>query len=120
MLQPNLWLPQVLAATSPPLSQKQFLRFIELVMMHAQAISDLVSVAADFAAGMETRSAKGKKDWLAGLATAAAEFKSAWPKKAMKAKDVRLLALVAGDTLTPEGWAEIAALIVYRHARNSG
>lgn len=67
---------------------------------------------------METRSAKGKKNWLAGLATSAAEFKSAWPKKVMTAKDARLLALAARKHLTPEESAELWPLIAERQERN--
>nr|WP_227754495.1 UPF0149 family protein [Stagnihabitans tardus] len=118
MLQPNLWLPQVLAATSAPLTQTEFLRFIELVMMRAQAISDMASSAQDFAAALAARSTKKKQDWLAGLATAASEFKSAWPKKGMKPEDIRLLTLAGREALTPDEWAELAPLIAFRQSRN--
>jgi len=60
MLMPNLWLPAILDVVLPRIDPSRFQRFMDLVMMRAQAVSDLASepdafVAVEGAGGLGSR-----------------------------------------------------------------
>lgn len=119
MLMPNLWLPAILDVVLPRIDPAKFQRFMDLVMMRAQAVSDLAGEPDAFVAAMNGRSKKGRADWAAGFAESAERFRTAWPKKGMTENDRRLLA-AAADRLSGIEVSELAALVSDRQARNAG
>ena len=118
MLMPNQWLPAILDAVLPRIDPSRFQRFMDLLMMRAQAVSDLASEPGEFTASMARRSRKGQADWAAGFAEAAGKFRAAWPKKGMTEEDRRLLK-IASDGLIGVELTEFAALIARRQAKNT-
>jgi hypothetical protein len=92
---------------------------MDLVMMRAQAVSDLASEPDAFVAAMNGRTKKGRADWAAGFAESAERFRTAWPKKGMTENDRRLLA-AAADRLSGIGVSELAELVSDRQGRNAG
>ncbi len=119
MLMPNAWLPAILDAVLPRIDPSLFQRFMDLVMMRAQAVSDLTSEPGEFVASMTKRSKKGQVEWAAGFADAVEKFRTAWPKKGMTEEDRRLLK-IASDGLIGVELSDLAALIALRQAKNAG
>lgn len=87
MLMPNAWLPVILDAVLPRIDPSRFQRFMDLVMMRAQAVAGLVSDPDVFRASMTRRSRKAQMDWTRGFAHAAGMFGKAWPKKGKRQGD---------------------------------
>lgn len=119
MIAPTAWLAPILDAVLPRLDPSKFQRFMDLLMMHAHAVSDLACDASEFATSMATRSKKGQADWAAGFSDAAGQLRAAWPKKGMTKEDRRLLEIAAAGLLAAE-LPEFAVLIALRQAGNSG
>ena len=90
-----------------------------LVMMRAQAASDMASEPGEFFASIARRSKKAQGDWASGFSEALDKFRSAWPKRGMTAEDRRLIEIGAAG-LAGVDLSEFAALIAIRHGRNSG
>jgi len=112
-------LPAILDVVLPRIDPAKFQRFMDLVMMRAQAASDLAGEPDAFVAAMTGRTKKGRADWAAGFAESAERFRTAWPKKGLAENDRRLLA-AAADRLAGIEVSELAALISDRQARNAG
>lgn len=119
MLMPNQWLPAILDAVLPRIDPSRFQRFMDLVMMRAQAASDMASEPGEFFASIARRSKKAQGDWASGFSEALDKFRSAWPKRGMTAEDRRLIEIGAAG-LAGVDLSEFAALIAIRHGRNSG
>lgn len=119
MLMPNEWLPAILDAVLPRIDPSRFQRFMDLLMMRTQAVSDLASEPGEFVAAMTKRSRKGQVEWAAGFADAVEKFRTAWPKKGMTEEDRRLLK-IAADGLAGVDVAELVGLIARRQAKNTG
>ncbi|PTX41317.1 yecA family protein [Gemmobacter caeni] len=119
VIMPNQWLPRILDAVLPRIDPSRFQRFMDLLMMRAQAVAEIASEPTDLAASIYSRSKKGQGDWASGFSEALDRFRSAWPKKGMTKEDRRLIEIgaagVAGVDLS-----ELAALIAERQAKNSG
>ena len=118
MIAPNLWLAPILDAVLPGLDPSKFQRFMDLLMMRANEVSDLACDAGAFAASMAKRSKKGQGDWAVGFSDTAKRFRAAWPKKGMTKEDRRLLEM-ASDGLAVAELSEFATLIARRQAGNS-
>jgi hypothetical protein len=123
MLMPNQWLPSILDIVLPKIDPSRFQRFMNLLMMRAQTVSDVASVPDQLAAAISERSKKGQVDWAVGLADALGKFRTAWPKKGMTKEDSkedrRLLEVVTGGLESAE-LVEFAALVALRKERNLG
>jgi yecA family protein len=119
MIMPDQWLPAVLEPVLPRINPSQFQRFMDLLMMRAQTVSDVASVPDQLVAAISSRSKKGQSDWWDGFSKAMGKFRSAWPKKGMTKDDRRLLEVVTEGLASAE-LAEFAALIALRQERNLG
>jgi hypothetical protein len=119
MLMPNEWLPAILDAVLPRIDPSRFQRFMDLIMLRAQAVSDLASKPEAFVASMAKRSKKAQMDWARGFADAITKFQSAWPKRGMTKEDRRLLIIASNG---PAGFdvAELASLIALQQTKNTG
>jgi hypothetical protein len=92
---------------------------MDLLMMRAQAVAEMASEPAEFAASISSRSKKGQGDWGSGFSEALDRFRSAWPQKGMTKEDSRLIEIgVAG--LAGADLPALAALIAKRQEKNSG
>lgn len=119
IIMPNQWLPRILDAVLPRIDPSRFQRFMDLLMMRAQAVAEIASEPAEFAASISNRSKKGQRDWASGFSEALDRFRSAWPQKGMTKEDSRLIEIgVAG--LAGADLPALAALIAKRQEKNSG
>ena len=119
MIMPNQWLPAVLEPVLPRINPSQFQRFMDLLMMRAQTVSDVASLPDQLVAAISGRSKKGQAEWWSGFSDAIGKFRTAWPKKGMIKEDRRLLEMVTAG-LTSAGVEEFAALVALRQERNLG
>lgn len=119
MIMPNQWLPAVLEPVLPRINPSQFQRFMDLLMMRAQTVSDVASVPDQLVAEISARSKKGQADWWRGFSDAVGKFRSAWPKKGMTKEDRRLFEIITGG-FTSADMTEFAALVGHRQERNLG
>lgn len=119
MIMPNQWLPPILDVVLPRIDPSRFQRFMDLLMMRAQAASDVASVPDEFVASITARSKMGQADWAGGFSDAVSKFRAAWPKKGMMKEDQRLLEIAAGELMSAE-LGEFAALVAHRQERNLG
>jgi len=119
MIMPNQWLPAVLEPVLPRINPSQFQRFMDLLVMHAQTVSDVASVPDQLVAAISSRSKKGQVEWWSGFSDAVGKFRTAWPKKGMTKEDKRLLEVVTVGLASAE-LAEFAALVALRQERNLG
>lgn len=119
MIMPNQWLPAVLEPVLPRINPSQFQRFMDLLMMRAQTVSDVASVPDQLVATISGRSKKGQAEWWSGFSDAMEKFRSAWPKKGMTKEDRRLFEIVTGG-FTSADMTEFAALVGHRQERNLG
>lgn len=119
MIMPNQWLPPILDPVLPRINPSQFQRFMDLLMMRAQTVSDVASVPDQLVAAISFRSKKGQLEWWSGFSDAVNKFCSAWPKKGMIKEDRRLLEVVTAG-LTSADLTEFAALVALRQERNPG
>jgi yecA family protein len=119
MIMPNQWLPAVLEPVLPRINPSQFQRFMDLLMMRAQTVSDVASVPDQLVAAISSRSKKGQVEGWSGFSDAIGKFRTAWPKKGMIKEDRRLLEMVTAG-LTSAGVEEFAALVALRQERNLG
>jgi yecA family protein len=119
MIMPNQWLPLILDPVLPRINPLQFQRFMDLLMMHAQTVSDVASVSDQLVAAISSLSKKGQVEWWSGFSEAVGKFRTAWPKKGMTTEDRRLLDAVAAGFTSAE-LPEFAALVALRQDRNLG
>lgn len=119
MIMPNQWLPRILDAVLQRIDPSRFQRFMDLLMMRAQAVSDVASAPEVFVNSISARSKKGQTDWSEGFSEAVGNFRSSWPKKSMTQDDLRLLEM-ATRRLSPAEFAELAALLAGCQTRNLG
>jgi yecA family protein len=119
MIMPNQWLPPILDPVLPRINPSQFQRFMDLLMMRAQEVSDVASVSDQLVAAISSRSKKGQAEWWSGFSDAMTKFRTAWTKKGMTKEDRRLLALVT-DGLTSADIEEFAGLVALRQEQNLG
>jgi yecA family protein len=119
MIMPNQWLPPILDAVLPRIDPSRFQRLMDLLMMRAEAASDVAAAPNEFVAAMSARSKRGQADWAGGFSDALSRFRTAWPKKRMTTEDKRLLEIAAGESISAE-LGEFAALIAHRQERNVG
>lgn len=119
MIMPNQWLPAVLEPVLPRINPAQFQRFMDLLMMRAQTVSDVASVPDQLVAAISDRSKKGQAEWWSGFSDAVGKFRTAWPKKGVTKEDRRLFEVVSAG-LASTDWAEFAALVALRQERNLG
>jgi len=119
MIMPNEWLPPILDAVLPRIDPSRFQRFMDLLMMRAQTVSDLASAPADLVAAISGRAKKGQADWMLGFSQAVGKFQSVWPKKSLTKEDRRLFEICAAG-VTGADLPALAALIAQRHKRNTG
>lgn len=117
MIMPNQWLPAVLEPVLPRINPSQFQRFMDLVMMRAQTVSDVASVPDQLVAAISGRSKKGQAEWWSGFSDAMGRFRTAWPKKGMTKED-RWLFEVVSVGLASTDLADFAALVALRQERN--
>jgi yecA family protein len=117
MIMPNQWLPAVLEPVLPRINPSQFQRFMDLLMMRAQTVSDVASVPDQLIAAISSRSKKGQVEWWSGFSDAMGKFRSAWPKKGMTKEDKRLLEVVTVGMASAE-LAVFAALVALRQEKN--
>ena len=108
MLMPNQWLPAILDAVLPRIDPSRFQRFMDLVMMRAQAASDMASEPGEFFASIARRSKKAQGDWASGFSEALDRFRSAWPKRGMTAEDRRLIEIGAAGLAGVDGIIHLA------------
>ncbi|MEH7830581.1 UPF0149 family protein, partial [Gemmobacter denitrificans] len=76
MLMPNQWLSPILEPVLPQIDPSRFQRFMDLLMMRAQGISDVASAADDLAASISGRSKTGQAAWWEGICNALSRFRS--------------------------------------------
>ena len=119
MIMPNQWLPQILDPVLPRIDPSRFQRFMDLLMLRAQTVSDVAAVPDELVAAISARSKKGHADWAGGFSDAIGKFRTAWPKKGMTKEDRRLLEVVTAGLISSE-LAEFAALVALRQERNLG
>lgn len=119
VIMPNQWLPAVLEPVLPRINPSQFQRFMDLLMMRAQAVSDVASVPDQLVAAISGRSKKGQAEWWSGFTEAMGKFRAAWPKKGMTKEDWRLFEVVSAGLASTE-LADFAALVALRQERNLG
>lgn len=117
MIMPNQWLPPILDPVLPRIDPAQFQRFMDLLMMRAQTVSDVAAVPDQLVAAISTRSKKGRAEWWSGFSDAVGKFRTAWPKKGMTKEDRRLLEVVTAG-LTGADVEEFASLVALRQERN--
>lgn len=117
MIMPNQWLPAVLEPVLPRINPSQFQRFMDLLMMRAQTVSDVASLPDQLVAAISGRSKKGQAEWWSGFSEAMGKFRNAWPKKGMTTEDKRLLEVVTAGLASAE-LAEFAALVALRQGKN--
>lgn len=117
MIMPNQWLPAVLEPVLPRINPSQFQRFMDLLMMRAQTVSDVASVPDQLVAAISGRSKKGQAEWWSGFSEAMGKFRNAWPKKGMTTEDKRLLEVVTAGLASAE-LAEFATLVALRQEKN--
>lgn len=117
MIMPNQWLPAVLEPVLPRINPSQFQRFMDLLMIRAQAVSDVASEPEQLIAALSARSKKGQEEWWSGISEAMGRFRAAWPKRGMTKED-RLLLEFAAAGLTSTNLADFAALVALRQERN--
>jgi yecA family protein len=117
MIMPNQWLPAVLEPVLPRINPSQFQRFMDLLMMRAQTVSDVASVPDQLVAAISVRSKKGQVEWWSGFSEAMGKFRTAWPKKGMTKEDRRLFEVVSAG-LASTDLADFAALVAHRQERN--
>lgn len=109
MIMPNQWLPPILDPVLQRIDPSQLQRFMDILMMRAQTVSDVAAISAC--------SKKGQADWAGGFSDAISRFRTAWPKKGMTKEDKRLLVIVTTG-LASADLAEFAALIALRQEQN--
>lgn len=119
MIMPNQWLPAVLEPVLPRINPSQFQRFMDLLMMRAQTVSDVASVPDQLVATISGRSKKGQAEWWSGFSDAMGKFRTAWPKKGVTKEDRRLFEVVSAG-LASTDLADFAALVALRQERNLG
>jgi yecA family protein len=119
MIMPNQWLPAVLEPVLPRINPSQFQRFMDLLMMRAQTVSDVASVPDQLVAAISGRSKKGQAEWWSGFSEAMGKFRTAWPKKGMTKEDRRLFEVVSAG-LASTDLADFAAMVALRQERNLG
>ncbi|MDZ7575062.1 MAG: UPF0149 family protein [Pseudotabrizicola sp.] len=119
MITPNQWLPAVLEPVLPRINPSQFQRFMDLLMIRAQTVSDVASVPDQLVAAISGRSKKGKSDWWRGFSDAVGRIRTAWPKKGMTREDRRLFEVVSAG-LASTDLADFAAMVALRQERNLG
>ena len=119
MIMPNQWLPPILDPVLPRIDPAQFQRFMDLLMMRAQTVSDVAAVPDQLVAAISTRSKKGRAEWWSGFSDAVGKFRTAWPKKGVTKEDRRLLEVVTAG-LTGADVEEFASLVALRQERNLG
>lgn len=117
MIMPNQWLPAVLEPVLPRINPSQFQRFMDLLMMRAQTVSDVASVPDQLIAAISSRSKKGQVEWWSGFSDAMSKFRAAWPKKGITKEDRRLLEIMTTG-LPGGGVEELATLVALRQERN--
>ena len=110
MIMPNQWLPAVLEPVLPRINPSQFQRFMDLLMMRAQTVSDVASVPDQLIAAISSRSKTGQVEWWSGFSEAMGKFRTAWPKKGMTKEDRRLFEVVSAG-LASTDLADFAALV---------
>lgn len=119
MIMPNQWLPAVLEPVLPRINPSQFQRFMDLLLMRAQTVSDVASVPDQLVAAISGRSKKGQAEWWSGFSEAMGKFRTAWPKKGMTKEDRRLFEVVSAG-LASTDLADFAALVALQQERNLG
>jgi yecA family protein len=119
MIMPNQWLPSILEPVLPRIDPSQFRRFMDLLMMRAQEVSDVAAVPDQLVGAISTRSKKGQAEWAGGFSDAMSKFRTAWPKKGMTKEDRRLLEVGTAGLASAE-LEEFAALVAHRQERNLG
>jgi yecA family protein len=119
MIMPNQWLPQILDPVLPRIDPSRFQRFMDLLMMRAQTVSDVASVPDQLVAAISSRSKKGQVEWWGGFSDAMGKFRMAWPKKGMTKEDRRLFEVVSAG-LASTDLADFAALVALQKERNLG
>ena len=119
MIMPNQWLPAVLEPVLPRINPSQFQRFMDILMLRAQTVSDVASVPDQLVAAISSRSKKGQVEWWGGFSEAMGKFRTAWPKKGMTKEDRRLFEVVSAG-LASTDLADFAALVALRQERNLG
>lgn len=70
-------------------------RFLELLMMRANAIVEISGGAERVAAQLAGFDAAGRRDWAAGFSALVKTVKAAWPARALAAEDKRILKSLA-------------------------
>jgi yecA family protein len=119
IIMPNQWLPPILDPVLPRINPLQFHRFMDLLMMRAQTVSDIASESDQLVAAISVRSKKEQVEWWSGFSEAISQFLTAWPKKGMTKEDRRLFEIVTCG-FTSADVTELAALVGHRQDRNLG
>jgi len=98
MIAPNRWLPEILEKTAAGLDPADLQRFLDIVMMRANAAIATVDGQSDFEADMERRGVSGVRDWASGFHAGRESFKSSWPKKSVGPTDQAILRQITEAT----------------------
>jgi hypothetical protein len=93
LITPNRWLPILLEAAMGRLDPSNLQRFLDMVMMRANAA---IRLAEEVSAFERYMGALAAQDWAAGFSHGCTTFKSSWPAKSTRPDDKAMQKLVAG------------------------
>lgn len=118
MLTPDRWLQPLLNKAVGTLLPAGIQRFLDIVMMRANAAIALMDDEQGFQSVMTKRSKPGRHDWAAGFTAAHEASRPAWPAKALAPDDRAMLKLIAEGARVPFTLADIEMLGTWIKARN--
>lgn len=106
----NEWISEVVTQVIGTLDRSQLQRFVELLMLRSYQAFEQAADHSVLASRLEQRSEKEKLAWAAGFRHAHQEFRTAWPRRLLAAKDRKMIKLIAAAEETPFTTAEIRPL----------
>ena len=121
MIAPNRWLPRILEKAAAGLEPAELQRFLDIVMMRANAAITVIDGQSDFEADMTQRGAGGVREWASGFHAGRESFKSSWPKKSVGPTDQAILRQIAEARthgLPAPGIRIVGQWLSARHATN--
>jgi len=121
MITPNRWLPHILDSAAAGLDPADLQRFLDILMMRANAAIATVDGQIDFPADMKQRGVVGVREWASGFHTGRESFKSSWPKKSVGPTDQAILRQITEARthgLLAPGIRIVGQWLSARHATN--
>lgn len=111
MIAPGAWLEILLPYALAALSEKRLQRFLDLLILRYNALSDQLSDPVTMDAVLGSMSDLDLEDWADGFSDGYESFKSAWPAKTLSASDRAILRHIRQVSREPQSRGGSFALL---------